>query len=162
MSKYTFICEEESTPYSVVIESKKTIEFRADGLNDVLQQFEDFLRAAGFHFEGVLDIVNPEEENETSNWDFSNIPQNNFLFGTPTQNLDDEPEVFISEDIVLNLDNMGAGQPAMSLYTEDVIVEKCPVCKIPKSIMASERCYDKQCPKSGFSVDYDFKIASEK
>ena len=52
--KYLFIQEYK--------DSKITHEF--DGqtdLYDVIEQFEHFLRGAGFHFEGHLDIVNEEE-----------------------------------------------------------------------------------------------------
>jgi hypothetical protein len=74
MAKYTFICEEEyGTP------AKRTIEFSADSLDDILNEFEMFLRGSGFYFKGTLDVV-PHEyefgENET-NFDFSEIPQNN-------------------------------------------------------------------------------------
>lgn len=65
MSKFTFICEEESMPFVSSIETKRTVEFRADGLSDILQEFECFLRGAGFYFDGHLDIVQDEEfENE--------------------------------------------------------------------------------------------------
>ena len=92
MAKYTFICEQESTPYSTAIESKRTVEFRADGLNDVLDEFESFLRGSGFLFKGTLDIVDNEFEEfedtepdwivprEKINFDFSEIPQNNWPF----------------------------------------------------------------------------------
>lgn len=61
MSKFTFICQEESMPFMNSTEAKRTVEFRADGLSDILQEFEAFLRGAGFYFEGQLDIVNDEE-----------------------------------------------------------------------------------------------------
>lgn len=146
MSKYTFICEEESTPYSTAISSKRTFEFRADSLNDVLEEFESFLRGSGFVFKGVLDIVGEIEYEDTEpdwnvprekkNFDFSGIPNNNFPF-TSTE----------SNDITLN-----------SVEAS----EKCPVCKIPKSVMKSEKCYDSQCPKTSWLMDLDYKLASEK
>ena len=92
MAKYTFICEQESTPYSTAIGSKRTVEFRADGLNDVLDEFESFLRGSGFLFKGTLDIVDNEFEEfedtepdwivprEKKDFDFSEIPQNNWPF----------------------------------------------------------------------------------
>lgn len=64
MSKFTFICEEESMPFVSSTEAKRTVEFRADGLSDILQEFECFLRGAGFHFEGQLDIVDENEWTE--------------------------------------------------------------------------------------------------
>lgn len=38
-----------------------TLEFEKEYLPDILYEFERFLRASGFHFEGTLDIV-PEED----------------------------------------------------------------------------------------------------
>lgn len=163
MSKYTFICEEESTSYSTAIESKKTVEFRADSLNDVLEQFESFLRGSGFYFKGTLDIVDYEFEDtepdwnipkEKTNFDFSGIPNNNFPFTSTGSN-----------DIALDL---GTAQPAIFPLDTDIIQfpieasEKCPVCKIPKSVMKSEKCYDSQCPKTSWLMDLDYKLASEK
>ena len=91
MAKYTFICEQESTPYSTAIESKRTVEFRADGLSDVLDEFESFLRGSGFFFQGQLDIIDDSEYEDTEpdwnaprekiNFDFSEIPQNSWPFG---------------------------------------------------------------------------------
>lgn len=90
MAKYTFICEEEPTPYSTFVKSKKTIEFRADGLSDVLEQFESFLRGSGFSFQGQLDFIDDSEYEDTEpdwivprekkDFDFSEIPQNNWPF----------------------------------------------------------------------------------
>lgn len=182
MSKYTFICEEESTPYSTAIESKKTVEFRADGLNDVLEQFESFLRAAGFHFEGVLDIVNLDEENQFTEIPLKDEETDNSIWNKIIQRHDEEltkkftddifGEVYTSEesDIVLNL---GAAQPALDLNFSFVSdndttkahlneEERCSICKIPKSLMKSEKCYDANCPKTSWLMDLDYKLASEK
>ena len=38
-----------------------TLEFEKEYLPDILYEFERFLRASGFHFNGTLDIV-PEED----------------------------------------------------------------------------------------------------
>jgi hypothetical protein len=62
MSRYTFICEHTNIFDEDNVTSKLTSEFRADDLNSVLEEFESFLRGAGFHFDGVLDVVKPEEE----------------------------------------------------------------------------------------------------
>lgn len=53
MSKFTFIREDSS----YVGNAKQTIEFSAVTLDDVLAQFEDFLKGAGFVFDGRLDFV---------------------------------------------------------------------------------------------------------
>ena len=67
MARYTFTCEHfEYSNFTGeeldIVASKHTTEFRADDLTTMLENFELFLRGAGFHFDGVLDVVNPEEE----------------------------------------------------------------------------------------------------
>lgn len=69
MSRYTFTCEHfdynDFTGKEEKVSSKHTVEFRADTLETMLENFEMFLRGAGFHFDGQLDIVQDEEfENE--------------------------------------------------------------------------------------------------
>ena len=88
MSNFTFICQEESMPFSDSVTSKRTVEFNADSLDQILSEFENFLRGCGFNFNGQLDFVNDEEqpewhteEFETPEYDFSNLPQNNWPFG---------------------------------------------------------------------------------
>ena len=94
MSKFTFICEEDQIPFLDSVSSKKTVEFSADSLSQILEQFEMFLRGCGFHFNGCIDMVEEEsyeEYQEDSQFDFSEIPQNNWPFG------DTKPENTISE-----------------------------------------------------------------
>ena len=42
----------------------KTYNMTVDGtyLPDILEDFESFLRGCGFHFDGIIDIVPPEED----------------------------------------------------------------------------------------------------
>jgi hypothetical protein len=83
MSKFTFI--KEDGVYCT--NSKQTVEFSAVSLEEVLKQFESFLRGAGFVFNGEVGIF--EEEDYQSNYDydydFSNLPQNNWPFGSQTE-----------------------------------------------------------------------------
>lgn len=168
MARYTFTCEhfayDDFTGDETNVSVKHTTQFRADDLTTMLENFESFLRGAGFHFDGVIDVVKPEEESVESEWDFSGIPQNNFPFISPISACESE------EDIQLDF---GAAQPTMNfdldnnmnssfMFTTNEIEERCSVCKLPKSVMAAERCYDKQCPKTNFFGDYDYKLASEK
>ena len=60
MTKYTLIAEHKSLFTGGPV-SKSTHEFEADGLMDVVENMELFLKGAGFVFDGYLDIV-PEEE----------------------------------------------------------------------------------------------------
>jgi hypothetical protein len=116
MSKFTFVCQEESMPFVHSIQSKRTVEFNAETLDDILNEFEMFLRGAGFHFEGRLDIVNeddyiqPEEEFETTqtgSWEW-------------TVNSLMNPPKFRANG--------------------------CEVCGLDKSMMKSHNCYDDNCP----------------
>jgi len=85
MPKFTFICEDDPMPFSESIVTKRTVEFDAVALNDVVSEFELFLRGAGFNPPGILDFVTEDEyygtgpEWNTEEWD------------TPQDNLPDFP-----------------------------------------------------------------------
>jgi len=56
MAKYTFIHEDEQHP-------KTTIKHEVEGvitLTDLIENFERFLKASGYTFDGYLDIVDKE------------------------------------------------------------------------------------------------------
>jgi hypothetical protein len=57
MPKFTFICEDDPMPFSEGVVTKRTIEFEAVQIGDVVAEFELFLRGAGFNPNGVLDFV---------------------------------------------------------------------------------------------------------
>jgi hypothetical protein len=96
MSKFTFVCQEDAMPFSDSVSSKRTVEFSADKLNTILDEFESFLRGCGFSFNGTLDFIpddsdevqflneeSPEwhtEEFETARFNFENLPNNNWPF----------------------------------------------------------------------------------
>ena len=61
MPKFTFICEDDPMPFSEAIVTKRTVEFDAVHINDVVSEFELFLRGAGFNPHGTLDFVSDEE-----------------------------------------------------------------------------------------------------
>ena len=60
MPKFTLIAEHTNW-YTGKVESKVTYEFEADGISDVLQNTDLFLRGVGYHPEGTLDYV-PDED----------------------------------------------------------------------------------------------------
>ena len=128
MAKYTFISEQESSSFSDVVEAKRTVEFHADSLDQILPEFEQFLRGCGFYFEGYIDVVD-ENEIEDSNFDFSDIPQNNWPFGdVKPQSAASDDSIYLSDDIQINFD-YGAAQPALHLYDE----QDYPTVSFPKS-----------------------------
>ena len=62
MSKFTFICEDEPSPFGDTIVTKRTFEFNADTLDGVIGEFETFLRGCGFHLDGYLEGVKPDQK----------------------------------------------------------------------------------------------------
>jgi hypothetical protein len=63
---------------------KNTVEFKADGLEDVIANIEIFLKGSGFFFDGALDVHDGEVKNnsmhhvyrETTDRDFDDIITN--------------------------------------------------------------------------------------
>jgi len=80
MTKYTLIAE-HTDMYTGNTVSKSTHEFEVDGLMEVVENVELFLKGAGFVFDGFLDIV-PTEEDDIDNQEWQtpewNIPQEEF------------------------------------------------------------------------------------
>ena len=74
MPKFTLIAEHTNW-YTGKVESKVTYEFDADGISEVLQNTDLFLRGVGYHPEGTLDYVQDEDyygeppEWSTPEWD---------------------------------------------------------------------------------------------
>lgn len=84
MSKFTFICEDEPMPFATSVDAKRTVQFNSDSLGTIIEEFENFLRGCGFYFRGQLDFIDDDDSyiaaDEQSNFDFSEIPQNNWPF----------------------------------------------------------------------------------
>lgn len=94
-----------------------TLEFEADQLEDVLHYFADFLRGAGYSFDGYLDVVEyePEYQSETGgSWPFSQSEQTDEL-----------------SDGDLPFANYGG--------------EKCAVCGLTRQMMGQSPCHDVRC-----------------
>lgn len=87
MTKYTLIAEHTDL-YTGNTISKSTHEFEVDGLMDVVENVELFLKGAGFIFDGFLDIVPPEEDSppEWHNEEFEtpsgDVVHSSFYFDT--------------------------------------------------------------------------------
>jgi hypothetical protein len=64
MSKFTFICQEEPSPFNDEILSKRTVEFHGSHLEGIIGEFETFLKGCGFQFNGYLDIVQLNTESD--------------------------------------------------------------------------------------------------
>jgi hypothetical protein len=70
MPKFTFICEDDPMPFSEGVVTKRTVEFDAVMINDVVSEFELFLRGAGFNPPGILDFVQDDYESEWQTEEF--------------------------------------------------------------------------------------------
>jgi hypothetical protein len=58
MSKFTFICDHDNIHGEV--NSTVTFMTNKEYLPEILEDFELFLRGAGFVFDGMIDIVEPD------------------------------------------------------------------------------------------------------
>jgi hypothetical protein len=128
MARYTFTCEHfdyesfEGLASEKVV-SRHTTEFRAADLTTMLENFELFLRGSGFHFNGVIDIVNPDED----------------FFS------DEEIEMF-SEPLETNVWSKIVERHMTDIENETIQRGTCEVCKLPLETMLQHNCYDDQCP----------------
>ena len=116
--------------------AETTVEFSADSLSDILEQFEMFLRGSGFLPDGTLDFI-PDEE-------YYGEPDTQEELVHPwTQTLRDDGEwngVAPSVAMQWTVNELMKG----SANKEPTV---CPVCKIDIETMANYECWDQNCPK---------------
>lgn len=142
--------------------AETTVEFSADTLSDILEQFEMFLRGSGFLPDGTLDFIPDEEYYGEPEQEMEEEPVHPW-----TQTLRDDAEWPFSNkqpsiyDGDLNSPSAGASDKwtspwqgtapstAMQWTVEQLTKEKsvCPVCKIDNETMAQHECWDNNCPK---------------
>jgi hypothetical protein len=118
---------------------KNTMEFEADQIGDVIVYFEQFLRGAGYHFDGYLDIV-PHDENLTDEDGVPTMPEYPFM-----------DEALVNEDSTVSPEwqatvNSLMNPPKFRASDEDVSGGSCPQCGISKIEMRGHKCWDKKCP----------------
>ena len=120
MSKFTFVCQEESMPFVHSIQSKKSVEFNAETLDDILNEFEMFLRGAGFHFEGHLDFVNEDDFIQFENEE-DDLEESKQRWNATVHSLMNPPKFRAN-------------------------ATTCEVCGLNKEMMTTHHCYDDNCP----------------
>jgi hypothetical protein len=112
--KYTFICEDQ-----FFSKWKNSIEFECDTIDEVVENFNLFLRGSGFNFQlGVI------EDEETQ----SSYTENNSS---------DDSMKFI-------LDSLSMWQSDANRVQNQI--EKCEVCELPSNIVSRYNCTDPICP----------------
>ena len=129
-----------------------TVEFSADTLSSVMEQFELFIRGAGFYPSGTLDFVDEEEyfpkfepaeedyeEEETHEWSQKLLDDVEWPFPLkrPTEPVQQE--------------SPGNGAAVMDWTAAQLIKnakkDYCGICGISLDVMATQKCWDKNCPK---------------
>jgi len=144
--------------------AETTVEFSADALSDVVNQFEMFIRGCGFYPPGNLEFVDEEE--------YYGEPETEEEPVHPwTQTLREDAEwpfplkrpVESIYDGDLNSPSAGATQPwqgvapsvAMQWTVNELMKgpmtvqsnsEKCSICGISFNVMANQKCWDVKCP----------------
>lgn len=104
-----------------------TMEFEKEQLNDVLEQFEMFLRGTGFVFDGTLDFLKDDVKIDPPPFTIHDSKDYEFEI-----NLADGAYDFYNDNSDFNI---------------NVEQELCPVCLISKDTMKVWNCHDKACPK---------------
>jgi hypothetical protein len=133
--------------------AETTVDFNADTITDVLEQFEMFLRGSGFYFTGKLDFI---DENGCEEW-------HNEEFNTPkeethewTQTLRDDAEWPFPKSRVTESWQGVAPSVAMQWTANELmkgpmtlqsVSDNCSVCGLSFEKMKNQKCWDVKCPK---------------
>ena len=140
-----------------------TVEFSADTLSSVLEQFELFIRGAGFYPSGTLDFVDEEgpyttpkfecaeenyedEDEELDEWTQTLIDDCEWPFPKerPSEGSKEEPWYGVSPSVAMQWTVKELQKGPM---TVESVTNICPVCKIDNETMKQNKCWDKNCPK---------------
>lgn len=105
MSKFTFICEEQPSPFNDEVLAKRTVEFEASHLEGIIGEFETFLRGCGFYFDGHLEVHKDEESSfEKNNFSLSKDGELD-LEARQSFDLDDLDSIFSGKKSLIRSDD---------------------------------------------------------
>jgi hypothetical protein len=138
--------------------AETTVEFHADSLPDILEQFEMFLRGSGFHPSGVLDFVDVDECEEWHNEEFDTPQEEPVYTWNNTSATWPFPKSNPTEDVSkLGEEWYGVSPSTAMQWTVNELMkgpmtvqsnaEKCSVCGLSLETMKTQKCWDKFCPK---------------
>jgi hypothetical protein len=178
MARYTFTCEHfdynDFNGDEQNVASKHTTEFRADTLETMLENFEMFLRGAGFQFDGVIDVISPEENDIEEDLqaidEFVADHQSERVMDHIVKDLmrqnDQKESVKLQDkfgDVFVSDDSMGfpfaAAQSTLTITSDEydpspvqlnLENETCSLCKLPVSVMKRHQCFDPSCPSGAY------------
>ena len=183
MARYTFTCEHfdynDFNGDEQNVAAKHTTEFRADTLETMLENFEMFLRGAGFHFDGVIGVVSMEDGNDCEEDlraidDFVADHQSEKVMDHVVKDLmrqnDQKESVKLQDkfgDVFVSDDSMGfpfaAAQSTLTITSDEydpspvqlnLKNETCSLCKLPVSVMKRHQCFDPSCPSGAYRNQY--------
>ena len=134
-----------------------TVEFSADTLSSVMEQFELFIRGAGFYPSGTLEFVDEEEyfskfepavdeDEELDEWTQTLIDDCEWPFPKerPSEGSKEEPWYGVSPSVAMQWTVKELQKGPM---TVESVTNICPVCKIDNETMKNNKCWDNNCPK---------------
>ena len=133
--------------------AETTVEFNADTLSSVLEQFELFLRGAGFYTSGTLDFVNEDDCEEWHTEEFVTPQEEPHEW---TQTLRDDAEWPFSKSRVTESWQGVAPSVAMQWTANELmkgpmtlqsVSDNCSVCGLSFETMKTQKCWDAKCPK---------------
>jgi hypothetical protein len=110
MSKFTFIKEPDPDNWLTEGESTLTVTFSKITLEDIVSEFEYFLKGAGFHFEGRLDFVLDDAFDSPNEDDLDDVDQWFNQAKEKARKLD-EKVISIPEEVLKKI-NENTGDPA--------------------------------------------------
>ena len=125
--------------------AETTVDFNADSLTEVLDQFELFLRGSGFYFTGKLDFVNDDDCGpEWHNEEFD-TPQEepSATWPFPKQTSTQEEWNGVAPSVAMQ---WTANELMKGPMTVQSITEKCSICGISLESMKNQKCWDVKCP----------------
>ena len=125
--------------------AETTVDFSADSLPDILEQFEMFLRGCGFHPSGTLDFVNYDDcELEWHNEEFDTSQEEPVDTSTNPTSVWPFPKQTSTQEEW----NGVAPSTAMQWTVNELMKRsKCSVCGISLEVMENQACWDNKCPK---------------
>ena len=133
--------------------AETTVEFNADTLSSVLEQFELFLRGAGFYTSGTLDFVNEDDCEEWHTEEFVTPQEEPHEW---TQTLRDDAEWPFPKSRVTESWQGVAPSVAMQWTANELmkgpmtlqsVSDNCSVCGLSFEKMKNQKCWDIKCPK---------------
>jgi len=186
MSKFTFISErfdyDEDTGEQRNLVSKTTREFHGHHLDSVLDEMTEFLRGAGYHFDGHVDVVSYESEIDEIDRELDDLKEeirSQRVFDHIVRDIQNNPfdmksdkdsfgDIFISNESIHT--DYGAAGPTLTVSDDDIQLdlsfdfeedfdfeeekETCDLCKLPISVMKLHQCFDPKCPTDAYRNQY--------